>query len=704
MAGHQLLLPQHFLESWQPSTTISTARHLQGSLPFATTEPHCVQALSGKLPPTEQPVTSTLSNHRIALTVDPNKQSSGVALGTSFSAVSKSLSKPTLHGTTITSYHSAPAHFPPTLSLNPASTTKQHREVSISSISDDESLSEGELPILDYHQIVSPLAAKVTASSMEPGIWPSNRQHVSLSNQPSLCDEIDENRKGIPPLTLSELQPQMKDSRISQSTGDADELLQDVKDRETDGNDAVAEFQLENISTDQSNSSVQSNASVVKEVTNYNTTARVEAMSSEMPGKEEVFSSTNLSVSSISLPVPEADEPSGESEENKSDTPDMKNSPYNSENCQLKENPPDLNQYLPHEDVSEESVIQSSVQGGLSTLSQSESLQPNDQLHVDISRLKRLVTAIEHDLDVVLEVDDLYLTQSCSQGMKRRIKEALDIGGDLEQFGGNGLASVVLEELRALCTGDSGSLIPPVLLKKHTPVCKTESQFRAILSPHWVPCWDILVCHLQNLVQKQNISVQAAAMAFAPVLIPSAITNLQKQEKALQILSVVLDEACKQRETKVVASSDIINEPSSGDMSSAFVPSDSNSSLSLDGDFGKAGNQLDRPDSAIQLNKTDAYRRLVVASKSDHLDDDAALSVSEDSEVAALENDLGTTGQSVVTLEAEAQSSSFVHSVAKNDNRLVEKEPSKEDELDVVSGLTVSTSSVSHFVSSQAVK
>jgi hypothetical protein len=160
---------------------------------------------------------------------------------------------------------------------------------------------------------------------------------------------------------------------------------------------------------------------------------------------------------------------------------------------------------------------------------------------------------------------------------------------------------------------------------------------------------------LQNLVQKQNISVQAAAMAFAPVLIPSAITNLQKQEKALQILSVVLDEACKQRETKVVASSDIINEPSSGDMSSAFVPSDSNSSLSLDGDFGKAGNQLDRPDSAIQLNKTDAYRRLVVASKSDHLDDDAALSVSEDSEVAALENDLGTTGQSVVTLEAEAQ-------------------------------------------------
>lgn len=49
-------------------------------------------------------------------------------------------------------------------------------------------------------------------------------------------------------------------------------------------------------------------------------------------------------------------------------------------------------------------------------------------------------------------------------------------------------------------------------------------------------------------------------------------------------------------------------------------------------------------------------------------------------------------------------SSSFVHSVAKNDNRLVEKEPSKEDELDVVSGLTVSTSSVSHFVSSQAVK
>ena len=105
----------------------------------------------------------------------------------------------------------------------------------------------------------------------------------------------------------------------------------------------------------------------------------------------------------------------------------------------------------------------------------------------------------------------------------------------------------------------------------------------------------------------------------------------------------------------MVASSDIIDQPSAGDTSSVFVPSDSDMSLSLAGDLGKADNPLDRPDSAVQLSKTDAYRQLVVASKSDHLDDDAAFSVSEDSAVAALENDLGTTGQSVITLEAEAQ-------------------------------------------------
>ena len=45
-----------------------------------------------------------------------------------------------------------------------------------------------------------------------------------------------------------------------------------------------------------------------------------------------------------------------------------------------------------------------------------------------------------------------------------------------------------------------------------------------------------------------------------------------------------------------------------------------------------------------------------------------------------------------------------MHSVAKGDSEAVEEEPRKEDEVDTVSGLTISTSSVSYPVSSQVVK
>ena len=439
MAGHQLLLPQQFPESWQPSTAVSTARQLQDSLSWAASDSHHVHALSGKLSHTEdsdllQSVTSAHSSHRVSYTVDHKKRFGSVAIGTSLSAVSLSLSQPTLHSTNVVSCHSGPGHLPPvgqTLKLNSASSaTQQCGDLSASSVSDDESLSEGELPILD-DQIISPVqvpvtfpAKQVAASFLKgSGIQLSNRQHIPLLNQLSVHDEMDQNKNGMPPLTLSQLQPRVEKSSIPQSIGDAVECLQDVEDRETHGNEAVAEFQLEDVSIDQCNSSVHSDVSVEREVANQKVTVRAETMSTEKPSKEEMFSSTISSVSSLSLPAPAADDPSGVSEENESDMRDMKKPSVNSENCQSRENLPDLSQYLPHEDVSDKSVTQSSVRDELNMSSQSDSLQPGDQPHVDVSHLKRLVTAIEHDLDVGMEVDDLYLAQSCSQGMKRRIKE-----------------------------------------------------------------------------------------------------------------------------------------------------------------------------------------------------------------------------------------------------------------------------------------
>lgn len=123
----------------------------------------------------------------------------------------------------------------------------------------------------------------------------------------------------------------------------------------------------------------------------------------------------------------------------------------------------------------------------------------------------------------------------------------------------------------------------------------------------------------------------------------------------MQILSVVLEDACQGRETALAAVTDVNDQLSEGVVSSVVVSSHSDKSLSLVGDLGETDNPSDRPESSVRLSETDAYRMLVVGSKSDRLDDDAAFSVSEDSEVAALENDLGTTGQSGLTVEVEVQ-------------------------------------------------
>ena len=111
----------------------------------------------------------------------------------------------------------------------------------------------------------------------------------------------------------------------------------------------------------------------------------------------------------------------------------------------------------------------------------------------------------------------------------------------------------------------------------------------------------------------------------------------------MQILSTILENACQGGEitTNVVPNT---NPSSHRDISHPvdLKSSCSDESLSLVGDLGETDNQSEQAQRSVRLSETDAYKLLLAGSKSDHLDDDAAFSVSEDSEVAALENDLAS--------------------------------------------------------------
>eukprot|EP00118_Oscarella_pearsei_P017177 m.169379 g.169379 ORF g.169379 m.169379 type:complete len:649 (+) comp38991_c0_seq1:160-2106(+) len=158
------------------------------------------------------------------------------------------------------------------------------------------------------------------------------------------------------------------------------------------------------------------------------------------------------------------------------------------------------------------------------------------------SDLETLLKAIEQDVMMDVETEDLYQDEDCSTGMKKRVQQALEIGGSLEHFSASTLSMVALDLLKKLSWGEGGSLIPPCMLRKHTPLCTDKVHFRSGLQPNWVACWDTFGVHLGILLSKGILSVDAAVEVFRPVLTSASLKNDLKIEKAVNILKCVFED------------------------------------------------------------------------------------------------------------------------------------------------------------------
>ncbi|XP_065836599.1 uncharacterized protein [Oscarella lobularis] len=152
---------------------------------------------------------------------------------------------------------------------------------------------------------------------------------------------------------------------------------------------------------------------------------------------------------------------------------------------------------------------------------------------LNIVNLKKLMTAIENDVHMGVETEDLYQDEDCSIGMKKRVQQALEINGSLEHFSASSLSMVALDELRRLCAGNERipPLIPSAMLRQGTPLDRI--QFRDELDPSWVPCWDLMSTHLGVLFGQSILSVDVAVGVFLPVLLsPSQLERADRKQKA----------------------------------------------------------------------------------------------------------------------------------------------------------------------------
>lgn len=444
MAGHRLLLPQLFPETQRASTAASTARQLQDILPGAASDGHHLHIPVDKRPQLIDsnvlPLGATAPlTQNTRLGDDHRKPAGAVSKGTSHLAAGEmSFAQPVLHSTAILSRDPRLDHSPPlvqTLKLSFASPPmRQSGGLSGSSSSDDESLSEGEIPTLSQHdRIISPvevtLPARQAATTQYDTLPPIGQPISAASIHRDMSgDEMGTNKDEVSPLTLSQLQESVEGSVVSQSGSDDVGVQQVAKDRErrdiSVGNEAEVGVQLEDVGVHrQCDASTHSDISQQEEPENGMVEMGAQPTETSKPFREELWSPSISSVSSLSLPSREGDEPSGESEEKKSDTAGNTKLPDEPQNHLSKEISPGEKQDLPCEDAPDTSVIQSSFRDELNTAASSEPLQLDDPPSVDFCHLQRLTSAIEHDLDVGMEIDDLYRAEDCSQAMKKRIRE-----------------------------------------------------------------------------------------------------------------------------------------------------------------------------------------------------------------------------------------------------------------------------------------
>ena len=425
MAGHQLLLPQHFPVVLNGTKRSSATGRLQDFQSDVSDKTNHVDTFGGRR--TQLRSSDVVHSREFAglangmdHSVNLERPVASHFANEEFSqseAVGMLSAQPVFHSTTIMDRHHPVVHSSlsvQTLQLDVSSTTKQHSEdLSVSNLSgDDESLSEGEIPTVDQHDaVVSHTQQAFPARQVVMSL--SEQQNPTLSIR-SFMSTVDQNRgeseserreQEMPPLHLSELQPTRNESDRSLS------VTSDVKSsHETEDVEIIMPL---------NGSKRDEDANLEDNNTNEHEIESVEAGGQDIhvdkSGREESRSISISSVSSLSLLEPAVDEPSGESEETQSAVINPQDDTHSNQSNQSSQHD------LPNEQA-HNSVSQSLICDELNDAS-SDALQLAHFPVIDVSHLQRLFGAIEHDVAVGLEVDDLYRNKDCSEGMKKRIRE-----------------------------------------------------------------------------------------------------------------------------------------------------------------------------------------------------------------------------------------------------------------------------------------